>query len=627
MQTQIRKTGWWQNLLYGAGLLALLVVLAPGLALGADLTLDGGSTLTVPPDGPLAYDNEFIGDLSAGTINQSGSTNTVNSILYLGNDTTGTGTYTLSSSGTLSASSEVVGNSGIGTFTQTGNTINTATYIGLGALTNGSGTYELTSGSLTTTNQQYIGVQGTGTFTQTGGTNEVLGELILAAEPGSTGTYNLNGGSLSALTQKIGPRASTGTFIQGAGTNNESENLILGGDKKGDTFFAGTGTYTQTGGINTISANLYVGLYPGSIGTYELKGGGLSAPQQHIGLSGTGLFTQTGASTNLTDYLILGESGGTGTYNLQGGNLSTLYQWIGYGLGNGTFTQDGGINIAYYNIVLAVDPGSSGTYNLRGGSLSARTIEVNSGGTFNQEGGSLSALSIDIKGGGSFNVKNEVTTVTGNVVNDGTVKTTNASVTWNGTFTNNGVYMSDPATQTFSNLTVGTGGYIVAHTGDLFKVSGNFVNNSTQNSQWNTAAATLQFINGTSSDHSLSITGPDNGPTGGPGDFSWATIKIDSGQTVHLLGSSDAALYVKTITGVDLTGGGGIAHNIYGSMSETLNIYYDPTQFDNMYLGGLTYTFESGSGELIPTPLPASALLLGSGLLGLGLLGYRRKRG
>jgi hypothetical protein len=158
-------------------------------------------------------------------------------------------------------------------------------------------------------------------------------------------------------------------------------------------------------------------------------------------------------------------------------------------------------------------------------------------------------------------------------------------------------------------------------------VSGNFVNQSTQNTLWNTAAATLQLTGTAGANHNLSITGTDYGPTG-PGytdNFAWATIKIDTGQTVHLLGDSGGALYVKVITGVDVDSYDGFAHNIFGT-TPVLNIYYDPTQLDNGYLMSLTYAFDSGNGHLIPTPLPASVLLLGSGLLGLGLLGRRRKQ-
>ncbi|MEJ2069046.1 MAG: hypothetical protein P8X58_01345, partial [Syntrophobacterales bacterium] len=56
-----------------------------------------------------------------------------------------------------------------------------------------------------------------------------------------------------------------------------------------------------------------------------------------------------------------------------------------------------------------------------------------------------------------------------------------------------------------------------------------------------------------------------------------------------------------------------------------LNIYYNALLADNYYLDGLTYDFLSGNGQLIPTPLPGSILLLGTGLLGLGLLGWRKR--
>ena len=125
--------------------------------------------------------------------------------------------------------------------------------------------------------------------------------------------------------------------------------------------------------------------------------------------------------------------------------------------------------------------------------------------------------------------------------------------------------------------------------------------------------------------------------------FSWYALDI-TGQTLNLLDgnttNTSTALYVGEMLGAMISGT--TVTNIVGS-SDPLDptiLYYDKTLPQNAYLGGLDYTLASGYGELrwdppggpqpdltSPVPVPPSLLLLGSGLLGLGALDWRRKRG
>jgi hypothetical protein len=220
--------------------------------------------------------------------------------------------------------------------------------------------------------------------------------------------------------------------------------------------------------------------------------------------------------------------------------------------------------------------------------------------------------------------------VTGDVVNDGTVKTTKAIVTWNGNFTNNGAYISDPVTQIFTDLNVNDPGFLLAASQDVFKIKNDFNNMSANASAWDTAMATLQFITGADKSHNFYIAGADNGASS-TNEFAWHTLNV-LGQTVRLLdgntGNTGSAQYVDVLLGADVNWATKVVNNIFNNDSSEINIYYDPKLLANAYLLGWNYTFAGGSGMLIadPVPLPPSVFLLGSGLLGLGLLGWRRKR-
>ena len=53
-----------------------------------------------------------------------------------------------------------------------------------------------------------------------------------------------------------------------------------------------------------------------------------------------------------------------------------------------------------------------------------------------------------------------------------TIQVIGSAITFAGGLTNNGAYISDPSTNTFTSLTVGSTGYISASAGDSYVITG-----------------------------------------------------------------------------------------------------------------------------------------------------------
>ncbi len=577
--------------------------------------------------GNLWTQNTIVGDHGAGTFTQSGGRHSISGFLQVG--TAAPGSYTLSGDGGLEADREDVGVSDTGVFTQTGGTHEIVNTLRLGIYPRGEGSYTLQSGSLSAT-EMSLGMAGRGAFSQEGGSVTLSGSLFLgsrleAMEPFApgTGSYSLSGGNLEAANEYVG--------------------------------YAGAGSFNHTRGRNTISDYLYVGYNEGSEGSYSLGGEGILAAQNEvIGRRGEGSFIQDGGS-NRTDNLVVGSArGGRGSYLLSGtGSVRALEETIGL-FGAGSFTQTGGENRVTNALRLAVNRTATGEYLLEGGTLRSGSLEVGRRGVFTQTGGTFQTGALSNVGevnleGGKTKVTGEVTNAStgtlnishnmkfpGDVTNEGTIKTTGATVTWGGHFTNLGAYISDPSKQTFQDLVVGETGYLVGFSQDTFVVRGDFENRSTQNQLWQTDQAVLRFrtVLGQSDTEQISIhnfwlAGADLGPGGGAHNFRWGTLNV-MGVTVNLLDGNPqnqgSALYVGKIRGLEIDEATGTILNIYALAG--LNLYYNPSL--NPELEGLTYSLYGINGQpgglLVPTPVPASVLLLGSGLLGLGLLGWRPTR-
>ena len=328
----------------------------------------------------------FVGYSGTGAFIQSGGTTNAGpyGCLYLGYNSGGSGTYALSGSGLLaSANYEYIGYSGTGSFTQSGGTqaVSTVLYVGWGTpadgLPGGNGTYLFSGGSLSagTTN---IGYGGTGVFTQSGGTNTVSNSLVLGEDSGASGTYNLNGGVL--LTPTLSQGSGTATFNFGGGT------LQAGGS------FSTTlpMTLTGSGGNATVNTNGFAVTISGSLsgpGTLVETGCGeltLSGTNTYGGGTivnqGNFVFTSTAAIPSSGSIQI----NSPGAVNISGAH-TTASSWIGSGKINANSTgalaltgsSNENINFAGYNTLSlgatgtqtytgTITPAGSG-YNLGGG--------------------------------------------------------------------------------------------------------------------------------------------------------------------------------------------------------------------------------------------------------------------
>ena len=390
-----------------------------------------------------------------------------------------------------------------------------------------------------------ISSQFTGSVTASGGTLHITNPL----ESIAAGSLHSNSGailSLEGITVSGGALASTGeTDLNGVtlnGVTNVSGNVQLKGDSTLNTggitnlLFNGhkldvTGTVTNYGSIHvdagtlnnaattgttTVSNSNFLYLTGGSItntgGSNFVFGTNISGYGSVSGITSETYGIIANGGTSLTPRTLNFDAGAginLGTHTGSGVTMSSAafttldlkgtYNYINPGIiapGAGTVALNGATLNTY-------DPtgGTGGTPTTWNLSLNPGAINVVNNSTL--IGNFTSSANLTINPGKTLNASGASFTNTGTVNNNG------GTATWGGTFTNNGAYISDPSTQTFTDLTVATSGYLTGATvADVFNIKGNFINNSTQNTSWNTSAATLAFLtNGTTTTHTFRIGG------------------------------------------------------------------------------------------------------------------------
>jgi len=573
-------------------------------------------------DGNYNPQSLVLGDFGTGIFKQNNDA-TSSSVsaqeMTLGNMYGSSGNFTMTNTDSTNMLSlsindrEVIGENGIGIFTQNGGINSAGTLIVGDGTGQASNSYTLNSGTLIVNGATSIGnimgdIANTSNFTQTGGSVTTSAFSMAngcanpdnggGCAPGSAAYTTISGGNFNVTgLATIGAGGYAQYTQSGANTVSTISNLIVGAAASSleTTNTLAAPGLTSQGVVNLLGGTLHV-----SNNVAIGAGDSTSSGPALIGISyGTnGIANQTNGHFIIDGGLTVGQAGsiigGQGNYNFSGGQLAIAGSLM-VGDGNGAAS-------------------GSSVFSESNGALTAGSMTIGTGSTFNYSDGSfsLSSGTGTLTNQGQINITGGVNlSVSANVINDGNFKATGTSVEYTGNFTNNGAYHSDPSNSVFNGLIVSTNGYLTGGLGDVFKMQGDFYNNSTSE-LWSTSTATLEFT-ASQATHKMTTTG------NAFGQYDWGILQIDNGATLNLNG-------IYTVAWLDLMDGITQLNMLTGNFI----IYYDASLAANDYLAGISdnghlvaYNAPSINPNTSNVPEPSTWTLLVSGLLTLIMLRRR----
>jgi len=194
---------------------------------------------------------------------------------------------------------------------------------------------------------------------------EACHDLYVGLCEGATGRVTMTGGELDVGGSLL---VGMGSFTQQPGTEVSIAGDLVAGGTNGLS-----GTYSVNGAGLTVTGGLQVGLYPGSMSTFESWGANVclafGGGTSHVGRAGYGRYLQYGGTNDIMGVLILGAlTNGCGELWLEEAEMMVGLLVLGVE-GLAVCGQDGDTVLTAGEILMGAGSGGMGEYSLTGGDI------------------------------------------------------------------------------------------------------------------------------------------------------------------------------------------------------------------------------------------------------------------